>query len=599
MRSLIAALPILLLSAACLDEAPTSVPRDPEPGPKIPLPLGVYEFTVTGISGAEPVANVVPVDMHMPSVGGVSASMSAVNGFNMEEVSTVSVSEGGRGRGYRYVSVNMRVRNTSGLSLNNVTFIPVTGAGAIAGTPFVKMLKFDGTQADTLVAKKTVPSGVVTITDNGEMRSPQQDVLQVFDEAEVAAIPLPAGVTGIFPYGFVMRSRLSATNRAIPATTDPNQFDGLLTYSFRIPLQRHDQGTTNGATKDAFTFTFRMMAVQDTEVRLTESMEEGQDSSAVRRLRERAAAMGATTVTVLNGSPAMDPFVADYPGQRQICSPRTAGPAGSPQTTMNTRAEYVKLAVLRPGESVHECAAHFRAGTPGRPATNVPFALTVASVDRYGNVIAVAGDSVLFSAASGPAAELGVKTGLVSGLATINVRYLDYGTSVLRVTARRLQGLSPAIPVFGVTKSWSTAAASGGWLTNANWTTGGFAMSQDTVVVPGDGSSYPVMTQNHTVSGLAMTAGSTVQPTLNLSAFDLTVAGSVNLGSTGTFQGTGRLVLTGVAATVGGGLSNFDVRNLRVTGTYTTSSNLNITGGRLVVQGGRLRTAGYRVRVRP
>ncbi|HEY7768156.1 hypothetical protein [Longimicrobium sp.] len=575
------------------------MPRNPKPGPNVPLPLGVYEFTVTGISGAEPIASVKAIDMPMPSVGGVSASMSAVNGFNMEEVSTNSVSEGGRGRGYRYVSVNMRVRNTSGLPLNNVTFIPVTGAGAIAGTPFVKMLKFDGTQADTLVAKKTVPSGVVTITDNGEMRSPQQDVLQVFDEAEVAAIPLPVGVTGIFPYGFVMRSRLSTENRAIPATPEPNQFDGLLTYSFRIPLQRHDVGTTNGATKDAFTFTFRMMAVQDTEVRLTESMEEGQDTSAVRRLHERAAAMGATTVTVLNGSPAMDPFVADYPGQRQICSPRTAGPAGTPQTTMNTRAEYVKLAVLRPGESVDPCGANFRAGTPARPATNVPFALTVASVDRYGNVIGVAGDSVQLSAVSGPPAELGVKTAMVAGQALINVRYLDYGTSVLRATARRIQGVGPTIPVFGTTKSWSSGAATNAWLTNSNWALGGFAMSQDTVVLAGDGSSYPVMTQNHVVSGLTMTPGSTVQPTLNLSSFDLSVAGSVNLGSTGTFQGTGRLILTGVAATVGGGLTNFDVRNLRVTGTYSVSSNVNVTGGRLVVQGGRLRNEKFRVRVRP
>jgi hypothetical protein len=309
--------------------------------------------------------------------------------------------------------------------------------------------------------------------------------------------------------------------------------------------------------------------------------------------------MGATTVTVLNGSPAMDPFVADYPGQRQICSPRTAGPAGTPQTTMNTRAEYVKLAVLRPGESVDPCGANFRAGTPARPATNVPFALTVASVDRYGNVIGVAGDSVQLSAVSGPPAELGVKTAMVAGQALINVRYLDYGTSVLRATARRIQGVGPTIPVFGTTKSWSSGAATNAWLTNSNWALGGFAMSQDTVVLAGDGSSYPVMTQNHVVSGLTMTPGSTVQPTLNLSSFDLSVAGSVNLGSTGTFQGTGRLILTGVAATVGGGLTNFDVRNLRVTGTYSVSSNVNVTGGRLVVQGGRLRNEKFRVRVRP
>jgi hypothetical protein len=98
-----------------------------------------------------------------------------------------------------------------------------------------------------------------------------------------------------------------------------------------------------------------------------------------------------------------------------------------------------------------------------------------------------------------------------------------------------------------------------------------------------------------------MTPGTTTEPFINLSSFDLTVAGDVDLGTTGTFTGTGRLVLTGTGATVGGGVSNFDVRNMRITetGRYSASSNLNVTGGRIVVQGGRLRSQGFRVRVRP
>ncbi|CAA9321832.1 MAG: hypothetical protein AVDCRST_MAG89-1676 [uncultured Gemmatimonadetes bacterium] len=599
MRAPLFSLFLVLAAAACTDEAPTAVPREPEGGG--PIPLGVYEFTVTGIGdeAGTATASAVHVPMPMPGVSGVNASLSQVSGtVNMEEVSVNSVTEGARPRGQRYLSVNYRVRNATGTPLNNVTFIPVTNANTVAGTPFLQMRRFDGTPADTMVARRTVPSGVVSIVD-GQMQSPLTDVLQVFEESEVAAIPLPAGITGIFPYGFVVRSRLSTADRLLPATADVNQLDGLLTFSFRIPLQPNDPGTTNGATKDAFSFTFRMLAVQDTEVRLTESMEEGQDTAAVRRLRDRATAMGATTVTVVNGSPATDPFVTDYPGQRQICSVRTAGPAGAPTTRITTQGDFVKLVVLRPGEAVDLCGANFLTGTPARPATNVPFALTIAAVDRYGHVIPVAGDSVLLSSVSGPPVELGVKTAMVAGQATINVRYLDYGASLLRATARRIRGVGPTIPVFGVTKSWSTGAATTNWLTNPNWALGGFAMSQDTVVVPGDAASYPVMTQNHTVSGLAMTAGSSVQPTLNLSFYDLTVAGKVDLGTTGTFQGTGRLILAGVASTVGGGVSNFDVRNLRVTGTYTTASNITVTGGRLVVQGGRLRNAGYRVRVRP
>lgn len=584
MRAPFLSLLLLLAAAACADEAPTAVPREPEGGP---IPLGVYEFTVTGIGGAEPSASAAMLDMPMPVTGGASAALSAVDGFNIEEVSTNTVSEGGRGRGYRYVAVNMRVRNTSGAPMNNVTFIPVLGGNAIAGTPFVKMLKFDGSQADTLVALRTVPSGLVTITDNGEMRSPQQDVLQVFEESEVAAIPLPAGVTGIFPYGFVLRSKLSASNRLIPANTDLNQFDGLLTFSFRIPLQRHDAGTTNGATKDAFSFTFRMMAIQDTEVRLTESIEEGQDSSAVRRLRARATAMGATTVTVLNGSPAADPSVSDYPGQRQICSIRTAGAAGSPRTTINTRAEFVRLAVLRPGEAIDSCAPHFRSGTPGRPATNVAFPLTVAAVDRYGNLIGVTGDSVQLSSISGPPGDFGPETRMEGGLATINVTYTDYGKSVLRATARRSDGVQSLV-VAGVTRTWTGGGGTTDWHTGANWAGGAVPMSQDSVLIPEAASLNPVLAANVSIQGVTVEAGALI----SLNSFDLTAGGDVSA-STNSGQGitntTGRLVLAGTARTVTGRLPR-----LRVTGTYSLVGNVTARAP-LEVSAGRLTNATYRV----
>jgi hypothetical protein len=137
------------------------------------------------------------------------------------------------------------------------------------------------------------------------------------------------------------------------------------------------------------------------------------------------------------------------------------------------------------------------------------------------------------------------------------------------------------------------------WFTNGDWAQNYHPGVQDSVIIPGDRPFYPLLIQNTTINGVTMTPGGSVQPFINLSSFDFTVTGSVALGTTGTFTGTGRLILTGTAGTVGGGLSNFDVRNLRVTGTYSASSNLNVTGGRIVVQGGRLRSQGFRVRVRP
>jgi len=113
--------------------------------------------------------------------------------------------------------------------------------------------------------------------------------------------------------------------------------------------------------------------------------------------------------------------------------------------------------------------------------------------------------------------------------------------------------------------------------------------------------TFRLLVANTTTAGLTMTNGTTVQPFVNVSSFDFTVTGDVALGTSGTFSGTGRLILTGTSNTIGGGTTNFDVRNLRVTesGRYSATSNLNVTGGRIVVQGGRLRSQGFRVRVRP
>jgi hypothetical protein len=122
---------------------------------------------------------------------------------------------------------------------------------------------------------------------------------------------------------------------------------------------------------------------------------------------------------------------------------------------------------------------------------------------------------------------------------------------------------------------------------------------QDSVTIPGDRPNYPVLAQNITIAGLTMVDGATVQPSINISAFDLTITNNLAMGNTGQILGTGRVILTGTAGTIDGGVSNVSMRNLRITGTYTANTNVSVTGGRLVVQGGRLRSPGKRIRVRP
>ncbi|HEX2081854.1 MAG TPA: hypothetical protein VHG08_29380 [Longimicrobium sp.] len=574
-------LPLLVL-AACSDDTAVVPEPTPEPEPEV-LPLGVYEFTITGLTNDEIRTTVSPMPMELPN--GISATLDSVSaGLEVEQVSFASQTDGTRPRGYRYVSVNYRVRNSTSVARNNVTFLPITNSTSIPNTPFFILRKFDGTNADPAIATKIVPSGAVVIGENLKMLAPIQDVLQVYEESELAGLTLPAGATAVFPYGFVVRNPRSSTNRTLQPTTDPEDYEGLVTFSFRIPLQP-DSGAVSGNKRDVHTYTFRMMAVEDTETRMTESIEEGQDSAAVRRLRARAASLGATTVTVLNGSPAMDPAVPDYPGQRQICSVRTAGTAASPITFMTTPAGYTQVAILRPGETMDSCAPYFRGGTPGRPATNVSFPLTVAAVDRYGNIIPLGNDSIYLETESGPPATFTPGPKLTGGTSTVAVTYSDYGTSLLRARGRRMEGEIPIL-IAGVTRTWSAAGASTNWSAGGNWGNGAAPMSLDSVVIPASAPMFPTLVSSVTVLGVTVENGAT----LNLSSFDLTAGGNVTAGLTGGITNTtGRLVLAGTAKTIQG-----RVPRLRVTGTYSLSANVTARAP-IEVLAGRLTSATFRL----
>jgi len=579
---------LLLALSACADQ-PTAPPVEKEPTGRAPLPVGVYEFKMTGIGGPSPSGSAQAVRL---TPGGASMALTPVNsGISIEQISASSFIEGRRGEGgQRYISFTYRLRNASGSPLTNLTLIPVMTAATDPGTPFSQVKLFDNSDAPDPLPSKIVPTGAVAMGADGKMRGLFPDALQVFEESEVAAISAPAGVTGIFPYGFVVRNASSATSRTLPAATSDNDFSGVVTLTFRLPL------SAAGNASDIFTVVVQLLAVQDSETRMTESIEESTDTTAVRLLRDRAAALGATSVTVLAGSPARSPFVADYPGQRSICTVRTAGPAGTPVTTITEPASYTRLAIYRPGETLDPCDANFTAGDPAPAHYGMPYTVVLRSMDRYGNVNALTADTATLSSTDGTAA-MPAATGLTGGSATQVPTYTTYGTSTLVARGRRLEGRTTVF-VNGMTRTW-TGDVNTLWPENGNWVQNMTTGVQDSVIIPGDRPNYPVLVANQTIAGVTMTDGSGVHPFINLGSFDFTVNGPVQIGNNGHFLGTGRLILSGTASTVGGGLSNFDVRNLRVLGTYSVTSNINVSGGRIVVQGGRLRNAGFRIRVRP
>jgi hypothetical protein len=571
---------LLLVSAACADQSTTPVtpPTPPAPPVEPPTPIGLYTLKVTGIATDQPSAQLVGASAPLSGVSGSLTNAGA--GLIFESVSTQTFTDGSRtAGGEKYVTFTYRARNGTGVALNNVTLLLVARSNTISGTPISTLKRVDGTNAPAAVASQIVPTGaVIKSPDLVNVTSPYPDVLQVFTEAEVAAITKPADVLDIFPVGVMVRSKNTNANRTLPVPTDPNQYDGLVTLSFRVPLQ----ATT---TQDINAIFFEILAVTDTETKLTESIEESQDTAAVRRLRDRATALGATTVTVLNGSSAMDPAVPDYPGQRQICSPRTAGTAASPVTTIVKPGAYTGLMLLNPGESVDPCAAYFRSGVAQRPATNVPYLVTVNAMDRYGNVRTAIADTVHLEQVSGPPYSTGAAAALVSGSTSIYVSYSDYGTSLMAAVGRRLSG-NRTIPVAGVTRTWTASAGTTDWNTPLNWYPNAVPMTLDSVYVPVSAPLDPLLTSNAQVMGVTVEDVAT----LNLGAFNLTAGANVSAGLTGGITNTsGTLVLTGIGATMQGKLPR-----IRVTGTYSLTGTVT---ARAPVQSdaGRITASAFRL----
>jgi hypothetical protein len=575
--TLLRIVPLALLLAACVDD-PTKTVRtpdpEPEPGPRV---VAAFEITITGMAGPGMNASVQVVP-YGPSQALTPATLS---GLTLESISAGRLTHGARGSGQRYITGTFLVRNTTGAPLQNLTFIPAAGTTTAPGTPWRAVTMLDGTAADPALVAKIVPTGAVTITDGGGLRATQVDVLQVYEESELAGIALAAPDTALFPYGFVVRNRKTPNSRTLPSTTDPNEFAGTFTMAFRHPLPATAAGDPNS-------YSFRVWAVEDSETRMTETIEEGQDTTAVRLIRERAAALGATTVTVLAGSPAMDPGVPDYPGQRQICSVRAAGPSGAPTAYITDPGAYARVMLLRPGESVDPCAANFRTGTPGRPAVGVPFTLTATAMDLYGNVMTTAVDSVRLESVSGGFATFGPRAALVSGQAAIQATYgyAAYGTSVLRAVGRRNEGLQ-SILVWGVTRTWTGNVSTDGGV-GANWDVGSGPGSQDTAYIPAGRPFYPVTTMSGTVGGLILDNGATI----DLGPYDLTLNSLAWAGTTGGISSTtGRLILAG---TIPGATLKGNLPRMQVTGSYSLAGPV-VSRARVEVQGGRLRTQGHRL----
>lgn len=329
-----AVLALALTTFACGDD-PTRPSTEPDPTTSAPGTLGLMEITLTGVTsdGAMTASarSVMPGAATRASDGLQDVALYSLDqleegtqtGIQLEAIATASFTRGERGDdGQRYFSAMFAVRNASAdgiaytSAVNNVTLVAVASDATISETPVTRLRRFDGTDAPAALATEVRPTGAVSIDGTGALSVQTTDVFQAFIETEAADLALAAGLDNVFPYGFIVRNPARRFDRRLAANPAADQFDGVVTLAFRVPLAADP-------ADDAYEISILMLAVSDTETRVTQSFEE--QLTCVDDLEDRAEELRATTVTLLDGGMLYDPLPT-----RDVAQVRTAGTAAAP-----------------------------------------------------------------------------------------------------------------------------------------------------------------------------------------------------------------------------------------------------------------------------
>jgi hypothetical protein len=296
-----------------------------------PRALGVVEITISGIGSGVMSASAVPISPGPALDGGASYTLTPVEdgggpgGIHLEPLSTGSFTHGERGNGgVRYLYATYRVRNADRdgepypSQRRNLTLLAAITENSLGETAISRLVRSVGWRVDA-AATPGGPPGAGLEGAPGEVVSRYADVLQVLTEEDLAEVQAkaPAGVE-LLPYGFVVWRDGSMLDRTLPETYWwSSRFDGIVTFAFKVPLQASPED-------DPVTISFTALAVDDSEARITQSLEE-QTAAGQAVFEARAAALNASVVTLLPGG--------RYGGSaatRIVCAVRTAGLAAEP-----------------------------------------------------------------------------------------------------------------------------------------------------------------------------------------------------------------------------------------------------------------------------
>ncbi len=269
--------------------------------------LGLMELSVNSATGES------SVKMLNNSGNSPAAALfndDAPQGIDLQQIahSTHDVGSPGNG-GYRYISVTYQVRNarycaTPGTctpypnASDNLVFVAARVTGNLADSAVSSIKKQDGTTDATLQSLSTqmLPTAGMQFDalSNGMVVASGQDSLQVYSENEIAQAPADSGALGLLPYGYVVKNASDATTNSLPGNPANGQWDGRLTFAFKVPLQANP-------ANDAFAVSFVFQVLNQHFTRVVQGVDEQSTAG--------NAAFAARVVALTNPSSPLSPIV--------------------------------------------------------------------------------------------------------------------------------------------------------------------------------------------------------------------------------------------------------------------------------------------------
>lgn len=287
----LAAISLTLTLSGC-SPAGSTLPTPTAPvvtAPATPVSLGRMEVSFTGVGTQMYATSVRPLESGVRGQALTTVAQGLQLRFNSKSSFDIGTAATG---GLRYLSATYDVRNASAdgataspTARSNLTFVAVDASApaTISGTAVSNFKRFDGSAADASLAPKIVPTVGMTLTNGVPTVNASQADFQALSSNEVTALGVPNGARDVFQYGFVARNK-SGTGRTLPANPGASQFDGLITFAVKLPLQAN-------AANDPYSFSLVFEVYADSANRVTRVPEETAAAA-----QSRASALGATLV---------------------------------------------------------------------------------------------------------------------------------------------------------------------------------------------------------------------------------------------------------------------------------------------------------------